>query len=96
MEHGLLKLFLERGFLIFLPFVGWYLWRAMALRTGRPMGSTPWSWLFAAGIGLLAVSLTVTALLRPDTRNQIYVPAQTREDGAVIQGHFETKAPPTP
>jgi type VI protein secretion system component VasK len=88
----LLRLFLERGLLLALPFAAWFAWRAVARRTGRPMGSTPWPWLLAAGVVLMGLSLMVTALFRQDTRGQVYVPPRTLPDGRVTPGRFETPA----
>ena len=51
MVTQMLRLLLERGLLLALPFVAWFAWRAVARRTGRPMGSTPWPWLFVVGQG---------------------------------------------
>lgn len=92
----MLRLLLERGLLLALPFAAWFGWREVARRTGRPMGSTPWPWLLAAGVVLIGLSLMVTALFREDTRGQVYVPPQTLPDGRVAPGHFEKKAPVRP
>ncbi len=86
----MLRLILERGLLLALPFVAWFAWREVARRTGRPMGSTPWPWLFAAGVVLVALSLMASALFHADNRRTTYVPAATRPDGRVSPGHFET------
>ncbi|MBS0333135.1 MAG: hypothetical protein JSS35_10240, partial [Proteobacteria bacterium] len=66
--------------------------RAWARRTGRPMGSTPWPWLFAAGAVLVGLSLIATAVFHTDNRHQTYVPGQAAADGSVSNGYFE-KAP---
>ncbi len=96
----MLRLFLERGLLLALPFAAWFAWREIARRTGRPMGSTPWPWLLALGVVLMGLSLILTALFREDTRGQTYVPPHTLPDGRVAPGHFvkpaEQKATPQP
>ena len=47
-----------RLLLIAAPFVIWFIWRGVALRTGRPMGATPWTWLVASvSVFLLATLL---------------------------------------
>lgn len=78
--------------LVAVPFVVWFLWRAWARRTGRPMGSTPWPWLFAVGVALFGLSLIATTFFHTDNRHDIYVPGQTQPNGEVGPGHFE-KAP---
>jgi cobalamin biosynthesis protein CobD/CbiB len=82
-----------RGFLLALPFVLWFVWRAWARRTGREMGSTPWPWLFAAGALLLGISLIGTAVFHRDNRDEVYVPAEVGPGGRVTEGHFEKQAP---
>lgn len=76
------------------PFVGWFLWREAARRTGREMGSTPWTWLVAIAGVLLAGSLVSTVLLHDDNRDETYVPAEVTADGRVTRGHFEKDATP--
>lgn len=75
--------------LIAVPFAVWFVWRAWARRTGRPMGSTPWPWLFAAGAALAGLSLIATAVFHTDNRHDTYVPGQTTADGRVTPGRFE-------
>ncbi|MGH6998855.1 MAG: DUF6111 family protein [Phenylobacterium sp.] len=82
-----------RLLLVAAPFVIWFVWRAVALRTGRPMGSTPWTWLVAIAGVLLAVSLLTAGLFRGDNRGETYVPAEVEAGGHVAPGHFEKKAP---
>lgn len=79
--------------LVAAPFAVWFLWRAWARRTGRPMGSTPWPWLTAAGFLLVSLSLIATAVFHRDNRHEAYVPGQVTADGSVSKGYFE-KAPP--
>lgn len=89
MEPPLLRLLLSRAILVAVPFALWFLWRAWARRTGRPMGATPWPWLFAAGAVLVGLSLMATVVFHEDNRGERYVPAEALPDGAVAGGHFE-------
>ena len=81
-----------RLLLIAAPFVIWFIWRGVALRTGRPMGATPWTWLVAIAGVLLAASLLATGLFHGDNRGETYVPAEATRDGHVTPGHFEKPA----
>ena len=92
MERRLLREFAPRLLLIAAPFVFWFAWREVARRTGRPMGSTPWTWLTAIAGLLLGLSLVATAVFHEDNRGETYVPAEVREGGRITPGHFE-KAP---
>jgi hypothetical protein len=87
----LLRQILFRGLLVAAPFVAWYLWAAWAKRTGRPMGSTPWAWLVAAGGALVGLSLIATVVLHRDNRGDRYVPGEVTADGRVTEGHFEKR-----
>ena len=78
-----------RLLLIAVPFIAWFIWREVARRTGRDIGSTPWGWLFAAGCVLAALSLMATAFFQADNRRETYVPADTTADGGVVSGRFE-------
>lgn len=78
-----------RVLLIATPFAVWFIWRAVAIRTGRPMGATPWTWLVAAAGLLLGLSLMATAVFHKDNRGQTYVPAEVAPDGRVVPGRFE-------
>lgn len=80
-----------RSLLVAAPFVAWFIWRAVARRTGRPMGATPWAWLVAAAGFLLGLSLIATAVFHEDNRGETYVPAEVEADGRVAPGHFEKK-----
>ena len=91
MEPRLLKTELTRGALVVLPFVVWFAWAWWARRTGRPMGSTPWPWLFAAGASLVVLSLIGTVVFHRDNRGDTYVPAHTTPSGRVTQGRFEAR-----
>ncbi|WP_340645628.1 hypothetical protein [Phenylobacterium sp.] len=92
----MLEVLASRAVLVALPFGLWFLWREVARRTGREMGSTPWAWLFAAGAVLLGVSLMATAAFRDDNRGEVYVPAEPAKDGRITPGHFEKRAPKSP
>jgi len=92
----LLEVIATRAALMALPFGLWFLWREIARRTGREMGSTPWAWLFAAGALLLGVSLMATAVFHGDNRGEVYVPAEAASDGSVTPGHYEKRAPKFP
>jgi hypothetical protein len=94
MERPLLRLLLFRSALIALPFAIWFAWAWWARRTGREMGSTPWSWLFAAGAALVGLSLIATVLFHRDNRGETYVPGETQSTGEVSRGHFEDRARP--
>jgi len=85
----LLSQILFRGALVAVPFLLWFGWAAWARRSGRPMGSTPWPWLFAAGVSLLGLSLMATAVFHRDNRGERYVPGEVRTDGRVTEGRFE-------
>lgn len=91
MEPPLLRVILPRLLLIAIPFAMWFVWAQVARRTGRPMGATPWAWLFAAGAALVALSLVATALLQPDNRGETYVPGEVGADGRVTPGRFEKR-----
>jgi len=82
----------SRAALFAIPFLVWGLWWAWARRTGRPMGSTPWPWLFAAGAVLVGISLMAGVVLHRDNRGEVYVPAEASASGQVTQGHFEEPA----
>ena len=85
----MLRTYLIRGALAALPFLVWFVWAAWARRTGRPMGSTPWPWLAAAGGALFGLSLMASALFHTDDRNDRYIPGEVGPDGRVSAGHFE-------
>jgi hypothetical protein len=91
MGRRLLSRLAIRSLLVAAPFVAWFIWRAVARRTGRPMGATPWAWLVAAGGFLLGVSLIATAVFHEDNRGDTYVPAEAAPGGRVVPGHFEKK-----
>ena len=93
MEPRLLRVLIIRGALVALPFAVWLGWAWWARRTGRPMGTTPYPWLFAAGIGLLGLSLIGTVAFHRDNRTDTYVPGETTASGKVTPGRFEKKAP---
>lgn len=82
------RVWLIRGLLFAAPFVVWFVWRSAAARSGRPMGSTPWTWLVAAGASLAALSLVADALIPHGSQHGRYVPAETRPDGTIKPGYF--------
>ena len=89
MEPPLLRVLLIRGSLVLAPFAVWFVWRAVARRSGREMGSTPYAWLAAAGAALVALSLIATVVFHPDNRHERYVPGETTASGTVTNGRFE-------
>jgi type VI protein secretion system component VasK len=89
LEAAVLRIVLTRILLAALPFAVYFVWREWARRTGRPMGSTPWGWLVAAGALLVAVSLFATVLFRPDNRAQDYRPAEAHPGGKITPGGFK-------
>jgi hypothetical protein len=91
MERPLLSQLAWRALLVATPFVVWFIWREVALRTGRPMGQAPWTWLTAIAGLLLGLSLMATTVFHDDNRGEAYVPAEVGADGRVIPGHFEKK-----
>ena len=95
MEPPLPRIVLIRLLLVATPFAVWFVWRAWAKRTGRPMGSTPWAWLAASGLVLVGLSLIATVVFHPDNRRERYVPGEVRADGSVSKGYF-TPAPASP
>jgi hypothetical protein len=92
MEPPLPEALATRACLFAIPFVVWAVWWWWARRTGRPMGSTPWPWLFAAGAVLVGVSLMAEVIVHKDNRGEIYVPAEASASGQVTKGHFEEPA----
>jgi len=92
-ELRLLRELAPRLLLAAVPFVAWFIWREVARRSGRPMGSTPWAWLVGAAGLLLGLSLLATAVFHDKDRGGAYVPAEVEPGGHVTPGHFERKAP---
>jgi hypothetical protein len=95
MEPPLLRVVLIRGILVLVPFAVWFVWRAVARRSGHEMGSTPWAWLAAASGVLVGLSLIATVVFHGDNRHERYVPGEATASGAVTKGYFE-KAPARP
>lgn len=95
MGRPLLRQLAPRLLLAAAPFVVWFVWREVARRSGRPMGSTPWAWLVGAAGLLVGVSLIATGLFHGEDRGGAYVPAEVEPGGHVAPGHFEKKAPGT-
>jgi drug/metabolite transporter (DMT)-like permease len=88
----MIRVILVRLALFALPFLIWFVWREAARRAGRPMGSTPWSWLVAVGACLIALSLVAGVFFSPRTRDLAYVPGSVAADGSVTPGQFVPKA----
>jgi len=88
MEPSLVRILLIRLAIFLLPFLGWALWRAIALRRGRTVGRAPWAWLIGGGALLVALSLVVTVLVPAGPDTGTYVPGQVGPDGRVTAGHF--------
>jgi lysylphosphatidylglycerol synthetase-like protein (DUF2156 family) len=87
----LLRILIERGWLVALPFLAWLIWQAWARHTGRAMGSTPWPWLFAAGVALFSVSMIVGVFFHRDNRDDLYVPGEVTAGGRITPGRFVTQ-----
>jgi hypothetical protein len=79
--------------LVIAPFAVWFVWREVARRRGRPMGSTPWAWLVSCGALLAAASLIGAVFLRSTPGVGRYVPAEVRANGSVAPGRFVPAAP---
>ena len=90
----MIRMMLVRGLLVALPFAAWFAWTWWAKRTGRTVPPAPYAWLFLGGMALMALSLFVTALVAPDHRDEVYVPAEV-VDGRVVPQRYED-APPEP
>jgi hypothetical protein len=88
MAPPLVRVFLIRAAFFLLPFVAFFLWREGARRTGRPMGSTPWAWLVAAGATLAVLSLVVSAVIPSRPLTGTYVPSRVRADGSIAPAYF--------
>lgn len=84
----MLRLMFVRLLLVAAPFAVWFAYRWWTRRNGRPLPPTPYAWLFLAGIALMSGSLFATALLSPDTRDQVYVPAEVGPDGRIGEGRY--------
>ena len=93
MERRLPRVFLIRLLIFAAPTVAYFVWREVARRSGRPMGSTPWTWLVAAGALLAALSLIGSAIIPHGRDTGRYVPAEVRADGTVAPGHFVAPGP---
>lgn len=91
----MLRILITRALLLALPFAVYLVWREIARRSGREMGSTPWGWLAGAGALLVGISLMSTVVLHPDTRGRRYVPAEAHPGGGVTPGRFD-RGPSSP
>ncbi|HEX3701376.1 MAG TPA: hypothetical protein VHV27_11970 [Phenylobacterium sp.] len=85
-----------RALLFAIPFGVWLIWWTWSRYTRRPMGTTPWPWLFAAGAVLVGISLMAGVIFHRDNRGEVYVPAEVTSSGAVAKGHFEERQPKRP
>jgi len=94
MERWLLKVLALRALIFAAPFVVWFVWREAARRSGRPMGSTPWPWLVAAGALLAGLSLIGSVVLPTGRGAGTYVPAEVRADGSIAPGRFVARRKP--
>ena len=74
MERRLLRTFLIRLAIFAIPFGVYFVWRELARRSGREMGSTPWPWLVAAGALLAGLSLIGGVVLHRGPDTGTYVP----------------------
>ena len=89
----MIGIILFRLLLAVVPFAVYFIWRRLAERSGKPMGSTPWAWLIFAGALLAGLSLMATVAFHPDNRSEHYVPAEPDASGSVSPGHFEPEKP---
>ena len=92
----LLEILALRALLVSLPFAVWFVWRDVARRSGREMGSTPWAWLFTIGAVLMGLSLMATVVFHADNRGEVYIPGEPLDDGSVSSGRFEPRTPVKP
>ena len=92
----MLRIVLTRSLLLLAPFAIYFLWAAIARRSGRPMGATPWGWLTGAGAVLIGLSLMATVVFHTDNRGQGYVPAEAHPGGAVTPAGFDPARRPPP
>ena len=92
----MLRIVLTRALLVALPFAIYFLWAAIARRSGRSMGATPWGWLTASGCLLVGLSLMATVVFHSDNRGEGYVPAEAHPGGQVTPGGFDPNRRPIP
>lgn len=90
----MLRIIFTRALLFALPFAVYFFWRDYSRRMGREMGDTPWGWLTGGACLLVALSLFVIVLVRPNNQSGDYRPAQAHPGGQVTPGGFP-KAPET-
>lgn len=69
-----------RAVVFALPFAAWFAWSWIARRGGRQVGPAPWTWLFAAGAALTALSLMATVVFDDDRGAAHYAPPQFETD----------------
>lgn len=92
----MLRLMLSRALLVALPFAVYFVWREVARRSGREMGTTPWGWLTGAGALLAGLSLMASVAFHPDNRGAGYVPAEAHPGGSVTPSGFDPALRPPP
>jgi hypothetical protein len=85
----MIRIVLLRALLFAVPFViyGSYLLLARA-RSIVPAHDTPWTWLFVAGLSLVAASFVYVGLTEGGSTQGLYVPPHT-VNGKVVPGHIE-------
>jgi hypothetical protein len=93
MSRALLQIVLP----LVLPTLLYILWAVFIRKPGQNNGDTnafawvqqgPWLWLIAAGVVLMGIGLTATALLTGADPGGVYVPARL-EDGRVVPSRIE-------
>ncbi|MEQ8964184.1 MAG: hypothetical protein RID91_00030 [Azospirillaceae bacterium] len=75
----------------------WVQARRRAAGSGAPPGwwqEGPWLWLFAAGVGLLAIVLGIWAVQSGEPAGSVYIPPSF-EDGEILPGHHEPGIAPS-
>jgi hypothetical protein len=85
----MIRILLVRALLFAVPFAiyGAYLLLARA-RSIVPAHATPWTWLFVAGLSLVAISFVYLGLTEGESTQGLYVPPHT-VNGKVVRGHIE-------
>lgn len=86
---------LLRAALLVLPVALWFAWwRVWGRRRPRAEErATPWAALAASGLLLVVLSLIGAALFDGGAPGSTYHPTRVDEDGRVVPGRFEDRAP---
>ncbi|HIF08647.1 MAG TPA: hypothetical protein EYQ81_01540 [Sneathiellales bacterium] len=88
----MLRKLLFHGIPLILPFLMYGLWVYTVRRkkdaSGGLWDDTPWTWLVAAGFGLMITSLIAVGLLAGDDPGGTYVPPHV-VDGVIVPGQVE-------